>query len=113
MPDNFITTRTPGSRTSTYGLADHIAETDPHPQYLLKEDYASDGAATDGKLQAHMTDPNAHSGVLATIQMLNDYVLTEEFSTILSLHLYHDYAADSSKAHAASMSAVMVHTLLL
>lgn len=106
MPDNFITTRTPGSRTSTYGLADHIAETDPHPQYLLKEDYANDGVATDGKLQAHMTDPNAHSGVLATIQMLNDYVLTEEFSTILSSHLYHDYAADSSKAHAASMSAV-------
>ena len=106
MPDNFITTRTPGSRTSTYGLADHIAETDPHPQYLLKEDYANDGVATDGKLQAHMTDPNAHSGVLATIQMLNDYVLTKEFSTILSSHLYHDYAADSSKAHAASMSAV-------
>lgn len=106
MPDNFITTRTPGSRTSTYGLADHIAETDPHPQYLLKEDYATDGVATDGKLQAHITDPNAHSGVLATIQMLNDYVLTEEFSTILSSHLYHDYAADSSKAHAASMSAV-------
>lgn len=108
MPDNFITTRTPGSRTSTYGLADHIADTNanPHPQYLLKEDYANDGVATDGKLQAHMTDPNAHSGVLATIQMLNDYVLTEEFSTILSSHLYHDYAADSSKAHAASMSAV-------
>lgn len=106
MPNDFITTRTPGSRTSTYGLADHIAETDPHPQYLLKEDYANDGVATDGKLQAHMTDPNAHSGVLATIQMLNDYVLTKEFSTILSSHLYHDYAADSSKAHAASMSAV-------
>lgn len=108
MPNDFITTRTPGSRTSTYGLADHIADTNanPHPQYLLKDDYITDGAVTDGKLEAHIKDPNAHSGVLATIQMLNDYVLTEEFSTILSSHLYHDYAADSSKAHAASMSAV-------
>lgn len=108
MPNDFITTRTPGSRTSTYGLADHIADTNanPHPQYLLKDDYITDGAVTDGKLEAHIKDPNAHSGVLATIQMLNDYLLTEEFSTILSSHLYHDYAADGSKSHAASMSAV-------
>ena len=106
MPDNFITTRTPGSRTSTYGLADHIAESDPHPQYLLKEDYASDGVATDGKLQAHMTDANAHAGVLASIQMLNNYVLISKFTELLSENLYHDYANDSSEAHAASMSAV-------
>ena len=106
MPDNFITTRTPGSRTSTYGLADHIAESDPHPQYLLKEDYASDGTTTDGKLQAHMTDTNAHAGVLASIQMLNNYVLKSEFAITLSQNLHHDYATDSSVAHAASMSAV-------
>ena len=106
MPDNFITTRTPGSRTSTYGLADHIAETDPHPQYLLKEDYASDGTTTDGKLQAHMTDTNAHAGVLASIQMLNNYVLKSEFAITLSQNLHHDYATDSDRTHAASMSAV-------
>lgn len=108
MPNDFITTRTPGSRTSTYGLADHIADTNanPHPQYLLKDDYEADLETSDGNLARHMKDPDAHAGVLATIQMLNDYVLTEEFSTILSSYLYHDYATDSSKAHAASMSAV-------
>lgn len=108
MPDNFITTRTPGSRTSTYGLADHIADTNanPHPQYLLKDDYITGGAVTDGKLEAHIKDLNAHAGVLASIQMLNNYVLKSEFATILSQNLYHDYAVDSSKAHAASMSAV-------
>ena len=106
MPDNFITTRTPGSRTSTYGLADHIADSDPHPQYLLKTEYASDGVITDGKLDAHMTDPNAHAGVLATVQQLNNYVLKSEFTSILASNLYHDYANDSSTSHAASMAAV-------
>ena len=106
MPNDFITTRTPGSRTSTYGLADHIAESDPHPQYLLKDDYITDGAVTDGKLEAHIKDLNAHAGVLASIQMLNNYVLISKFTELLSENLYHDYANDSSEAHAASMSAV-------
>lgn len=106
MPNDFITTRTPGSRTSTYGLADHIAESDPHPQYLLKDDYITGGAVTDGKLEAHIKDLNAHAGVLASIQMLNNYVLISKFTELLSENLYHDYANDSSEAHAASMSAV-------
>ena len=106
MPNNFITTRTTGSHTSTYGLADHIAEFDPHPQYLLKADYASDGIVTDSRLQAHMSDPHAHSDVLATIQMLSAYVLKSEFPNILSQNLYHDYASDSDTTHAASMSSV-------
>lgn len=108
MPNDFITTRTPGSRTSTYGLADHIADTNanPHPQYLLKDDYITGGAVTDGKLEAHIKDLNAHAGVLASIQMLNNYVLISKFTELLSANLYHDYANDSSEAHAASMSAV-------
>lgn len=108
MPNDFITTRTPGSRTSTYGLADHIADTNanPHPQYLLKDDYSTGGAVTDGKLEAHIKDLNAHAGVLASIQMLNNYVLISKFTELLSANLYHDYANDSSEAHAASMSAV-------
>lgn len=108
MPNDFITTRTPGSRTSTYGLADHIADTNanPHPQYLLKDDYITGGAVTDGKLEAHIKDLNAHAGVLASIQMLNNYVLISKFTELLSENLYHDYANDSSEAHAASMSAV-------
>lgn len=106
MPNDFITTRTPGSRTSTYGLADHIAEPDPHPQYLLKDDYITGGAITDGKLEAHIKDPNAHDGVLAPITMLNNYVLISKFTELLSANLYHDYANDSSEVHAASMSAV-------
>ena len=106
MPNNFITTRTTGSHTSTYGLADHIAESDPHPQYLLKADYASDGIVTDSRLQAHMSDPTAHTEFLATIQMLSAYVLKSEFPNILSQNLYHDYASDSDTTHAASMSAV-------
>lgn len=108
MPNDFITTRTPGSRTSTYGLADHIADTNanPHPQYLLKDDYITGGAVTDGKLEAHIKDLNAHAGVLASIQMLNNYVLISKFTELLSANLYHDYANDSSETHAASMSAV-------
>lgn len=108
MPNDFITTRTPGSRTSTYGLADHIADTNanPHPQYLLKDDYITGGAVTDGKLEAHIKDLNAHAGVLASIQMLNNYVLISKFTELLSANLYHDYVNDSSEAHAASMSAV-------
>ena len=106
MPDNFITTRTPGSRTSTYGLADHIADADPHPQYLLRSDFTEGGELTDEKLELHNTDPNAHDGYLAKVSDLNRYVQINNFATELANHLYHDYTDDDGEGKAASIKAV-------
>lgn len=106
MPNNFITTRTPGSRTSTYGLADHIADPDPHPQYLLRTEFTESGDLTDGKLEAHNTDPNAHDGYLAKLSDLNKYVLISNFPSVLESHLYHDYTDTNGAAKAASIKAV-------
>ena len=65
MPDDFfISTRTPGSRTSTYGLADHLADPDPHHQYLFRSEFTESGELTDGKLELHNRDLNAHDGYL-------------------------------------------------
>lgn len=106
MPNNFITTRTPGSRTSTYGLADHIADPDPHPQYLLRTEFTEGGELTDGKLEAHNTDPNAHDGYLAKLSDLNKYVAINNFPSVLASHLYHDYTDTNGAAKAASIKAV-------
>lgn len=106
MPNNFITTRTPGSRTSTYGLADHIADPDPHPQYLLRTEFTESGDLTDGKLEAHNTDPNAHDGYLAKLSDLNKYVAISNFPSVLESHLYHDYTDTNGAAKAASIKAV-------
>ena len=106
MPDNFISTRTPGSRTSTYGLADHIADPDPHPQYLLKTDYAESGASTDGKLAAHMSDPEAHEGYLVQVSEMSNYLRINNFGTELAKHLYHDYTDADGRSKAASIKAV-------
>lgn len=106
MPNNFITTRTPGSRTSTYGLADHIADPDPHNQYLLRSEYTESGDLTDGKLEAHNTDPNAHDGYLAKLSDLNNYVAISNFPSVLESHLYHDYTDTNGAAKAASIKAV-------
>lgn len=106
MPNNFITTRTPGSRTSTYGLADHIADPDPHNQYLLRSEFTESGDLTDGKLEAHNTDPNAHDGYLAKLSDLNKYVAINNFPSVLASHLYHDYTDTNGAAKAASIKAV-------
>ena len=106
MPNNFITTRTPGSRTSTYGLADHIADPDPHNQYLLRTEFTESGDLTDGKLEAHNTDPNAHDGYLAKLSDLNNYVSISNFPSVLESHLYHDYMDTNGAAKAASIKAV-------
>lgn len=106
MPNNFITTRTPGSRTSTYGLADHIADPDPHNQYLLRSEFTESGDLTDGKLEAHNTDPNAHDGYLAKLSDLNNYVSISNFPSVLESHLYHDYTDTNGAAKAASIKAV-------
>lgn len=106
MPNNFITTRTPGSRTSTYGLADHIADPDPHPQYLLRTEFTESGDLTDGKLEVHNTDPNAHDGYLAKLSDLNKYVSISNFPSVLESHLYHDYTDTNGAAKAASIKAV-------
>lgn len=106
MPNNFITTRTPGSRTTTYGLADHIADPDPHNQYLLRSEFTESGDLTDGKLEAHNTDPNAHDGYLAKLSDLNKYVAINNFPSVLASHLYHDYTDTNGAAKAASIKAV-------
>lgn len=106
MPNNFITTRTPGSRTSTYGLADHIADPDPHNQYLLRSAFTESGDLTDGKLEAHNSDPNAHDGYLAKLSDLNKYVAINNFPSVLASHLYHDYTDANGAAKAASIKAV-------
>lgn len=107
MPDDFfISTRTPGSRTSTYGLADHLADPDPHHQYLLRSELTESGDLTDGKLKLHNTDPNAHNGYLAKVSDLNRYVQINNFATELANHLYHDYTDPEGSGKAASIKAV-------
>ncbi len=107
MPDDFfISTRTPGSRTSTYGLADHLADPDPHHQYLLRSEFTESGDLTDGKLKLHNTDPNAHNGYLAKVSDLNRYVQINNFATELANHLYHDYTDPEGSGKAASIKAV-------
>lgn len=106
MPNNFITTRTPGSRTSTYELADHIVDPDPHPQYLFRTEFTESGDLTDGKLEAHNSDPNAHDGYLAKLSDLNKYVAINNFPSVLASHLYHDYTDTNGAAKAASIKAV-------
>lgn len=107
MPDDFfISTRTPGSRTSTYGLADHLADPDPHHQYLLRSEFTESGELTDGKLELHNTDPNAHNGYLAKVSDLNRYVQINNFATELANHLYHDYTDPEGSGKAASIKAV-------
>lgn len=107
MPDDFfISTRTPGSRTSTYGLADHLADPDPHHQYLLRSEFTESGDLTDGKLKLHNTDPNAHNGYLAKVSDLTRYVQINNFATELANHLYHDYTDPEGSGKAASIKAV-------
>lgn len=107
MPDDFfISTRTPGSRTSTYGLADHLADPDPHHQYLLRTEFTESGDLTDGKLKLHNTDPNAHNGYLAKVSDLTRYVQINNFATELANHLYHDYTDPEGSGKAASIKAV-------
>lgn len=107
MPDDFfISTRTPGSRTSTYGLADHLADPDPHHQYLLRSEFTESGELTDGKLELHNTDPNAHDGYLAKVSDLTRYVQINNFATELANHLYHDYTDSEGSGKAASIKAV-------
>lgn len=107
MPDDFfISTRTPGSRTSTYGLADHLADPDPHHQYLLRSEFTESGDPPDGKLKLHNTDPNAHNGYLAKVSDLNRYVQINNFATELANHLYHDYTDPEGSGKAASIKAV-------
>lgn len=107
MPDDFfISTRTPGSRTSTYGLADHLADPDPHHQYLLRTEFTESGDLTDGKLKLHNTDPNAHDGYLAKVSDLTRYVQINNFATELANHLYHDYTDPEGSGKAASIKAV-------
>ena len=107
MPDDFfISTRTPGSRTSTYGLADHLADPDPHHQYLLRSEFTESGDLTDGKLKLHNTDPNAHNGYLAKVSDLTRYVQINNFATELANHLYHDYTDPEGSGKTASIKAV-------
>ena len=133
MPDNqFITTRTPGSLTSTYDLAAHVAAENPHPQYLLYEDWvASSGEITDNMLQVHIKDPDAHGDTYVKPSALNNYYTKTEIdnniytkteidnniytkaevdellkgvgSTGITLH--HDPFTDADPTHAASMQA--------
>lgn len=107
MPDDFfISTRTPGSRTSTYGLADHLADPDPHHQYLFRSEFTESGELTDGKLELHNRDLNAHDGYLAKVSDLTRYVQINNFATELANHLYHDYTDPEGSGKAASIKAV-------
>lgn len=107
MPDDFfISTRTPGSRTSTYGLADHLADPDPHHQYLFRTEFTESGNLTDGKLKLHNEDPYAHDGYLVKVSDLNSYVQINNFATELANHLYHDYTDPEGSGKAASIKAV-------
>lgn len=107
MPDDFfISTRTPGSRTSTYGLADHLADPDPHHQYLFRSEFTESGELTDGKLELHNKDLNAHDGYLAKVSDLTRYVQINNFATELANHLYHDYTDPEGSGKAASIKAV-------
>lgn len=107
MPDDFfISTRTPGSRTSTYGLADHLADPDPHHQYLFRSEFTESGELTDGKLELHNRDLNAHDGYLAKVSDLTRYVQINNFATELANHLYHDYTDPEGSGKTASIKAV-------
>lgn len=107
MPDDFfISTRTPGSRTSTYGLADHLADPDPHHQYLFRSEFTESGELTDGKLESHNKDLNAHDGYLAKVSDLTRYVQINNFATELANHLYHDYTDPEGSGKTASIKAV-------
>lgn len=107
MPDDFfISTRTPGSRTSTYGLADHLADPDPHHQYLFRSEFTESGELTDSKLESHNRDLNAHDGYLAKVSDLTRYVQINNFATELANHLYHDYTDPEGSGKAASIKAV-------
>lgn len=107
MPDDFfISTRTPGSRTSTYGLADHLADPDPHHQYLFRSEFTESGELTDSKLESHNKDLNAHDGYLAKVSDLTRYVQINNFATELANHLYHDYTDPEGSGKAASIKAV-------
>lgn len=133
MPDNqFITTRTPGSLTSTYDLAAHVAAENPHPQYLLYEDWvASSGEITDNMLQIHIKDPDAHGDTYVKPSALNNYYTKTEIDNNIytkseidnniytkaevdellkgvgttGITLYHDPITDADPTHAASMQA--------
>lgn len=104
--DFFISTRTPGSRTSTYGLADHLADPDPHHQYLFRSEFTESGELTDGKLELHNRDLNAHDGYLAKVSDLTRYVQINNFATELANHLYHDYTDPEGSGKTASIKAV-------
>ena len=107
MPDDFfISTRTPGSRTSTYGLADHLADPDPHHQYLFRSEFTESGELTDGKLELHNRDLNAHDGYLVKVSDLTRYVQINNFATELANHLYHDYTDPEGSGKTASIKAV-------
>lgn len=107
MPDDFfISTRTPGSRTSTYGLADHLADPDPHHQYLFRSEFTESGELTDSKLESHNKDLNAHDGYLAKVSDLTRYVQINNFATELANHLYHDYTDPEGSGKTASIKAV-------
>lgn len=133
MPDTFNTTRTPGSRSSAYDLVDHIAESNPHPQYLLKSDYQGGGSGS-LDLEIHKSDPNAHGDNYVKPAALNNYYTKAEIDAnfytktyidtniytkaqvdellkeidVSGVALYHDPANDDSEEHAASMKAANV-----
>lgn len=124
MANLFDTTRTPGSRSSSYDLVAHIADSDPHPQYLLKSDYQGGGGSESQDLQIHKSDPNAHGDNYIKPAALNDYYRKTEIDqniytktevdellqglTESGITLYHDPTTDSSESHAASMKAANV-----
>ena len=133
MPNTFNTTRTPGSRSSAYDLVDHIAESNPHPQYLLKSDYQGGGSGS-LDLEIHKSDPNAHGDNYVKPAALNNYYTKAEIDAnfytktyidtniytkaqvdellkeidVSGVALYHDPANDDSEEHAASMKAANV-----
>ena len=123
MPDTFNTTRTPGSRSSAYDLVAHIAESNPHPQYLLKSDYQGGGSGS-LDLEIHKLDPNAHGDNYVKPVALNNYYTKAEINANFytktqvdellrgidgsGVTLYHDPVNDDSEAHAASMKAANV-----
>ena len=137
MPDTFNTTRTPSSRSSAYDLVAHIAESNPHPQYLLKSDYQGGGSGS-LDLENHKSDPNAHGDNYVKPAALNNYYTKDEIDanfytkTYINTNiytkaqvdellrgiggsgsgsgvvLYHDPVNDDSEAHAASMKAANV-----
>lgn len=87
---NFITTRTPGSRVATYGLADHVAATNPHPQYLLAANYKPGIGSGDlyhdyktDNSKSHAASMNAVNGVYTE---LADHVKTYPQNAVRTSH---------------------------